>query len=70
MQQPGQGIAGVAGDPMGVGSNSIPYTIPVENINGQAITLAMKHQDKRDQRAVYAGAGFILILSALVGSFQ
>ncbi len=34
---------------MGVGSNPIPYTMPaVENINGQAITLAMKHKDRRD----------------------
>ena len=30
---------------MGVGSKSIPYTMPaVENINGQAITLASKHK--------------------------
>jgi nitrate/nitrite transport system substrate-binding protein len=36
---------------MGVGSNPIPYTMPaVENINGQAITLAMKHKDKRDPK--------------------
>jgi nitrate/nitrite transport system substrate-binding protein len=34
---------------MGVGSNPIPWTMPaVENINGQAITLAMKHKDKRN----------------------
>src|SRR6476619_5498023 len=32
---------------LGAGSNSIPYTMPaVENINGQAITLAVKHKDK------------------------
>ncbi|MCZ8182535.1 MAG: CmpA/NrtA family ABC transporter substrate-binding protein [Beijerinckiaceae bacterium] len=37
---------------MGVGSNAIPYTMPaVENINGQAITLAMKHKDKRDPKS-------------------
>jgi len=36
---------------MGVGSNAIPYTMPaVENINGQAITLAIKHKDKRDPK--------------------
>ena len=36
---------------MGVGSNAIPWTMAaVENINGQAITLAMKHKDKRDPR--------------------
>jgi len=37
---------------LGAGSNAIPYTMPaVENINGQAITLAVKHKDKRDPRA-------------------
>jgi nitrate/nitrite transport system substrate-binding protein len=36
---------------MGVGSNPVPYTVPaIENINGQAITLAMKHKDKRDPK--------------------
>jgi nitrate/nitrite transport system substrate-binding protein len=36
---------------LGAGSNPIPYTMPaVENINGQAITLALKHKDKRDPR--------------------
>ena len=36
---------------LGVGSKPIPYTMPaVENINGQAITLAMKHKDKRDPK--------------------
>ncbi len=36
---------------MGVGSNAVPYTVPaIENINGQAITLAMKHKDKRDPK--------------------
>ncbi|MGZ8210112.1 MAG: CmpA/NrtA family ABC transporter substrate-binding protein [Burkholderiales bacterium] len=36
---------------LGVGAKSIPYTMPaVENINGQAITLAMRHKDKRDPR--------------------
>src|SRR5215471_11614059 len=33
------------------GSNPIPYTMPaVENINGQAITLATKHKDKNDPK--------------------
>lgn len=37
---------------MGAGSNPIPYTMPaVENINGQAITLSMKHKDKRDPKS-------------------
>jgi nitrate/nitrite transport system substrate-binding protein len=37
---------------LGVGSQPIPYTMPaVENINGQAITLAVKHKDKRDPKA-------------------
>lgn len=36
---------------LGVGSNPVPYTMPaVENINGQAITLAIKHKDKRDPK--------------------
>jgi nitrate/nitrite transport system substrate-binding protein len=36
---------------MGAGSNPLPYTMPaVENINGQAITLAVKHKDKRDPK--------------------
>ena len=36
---------------MGAGSNPVPYTMPaVENINGQAITLALKHKDKRDPK--------------------
>jgi nitrate/nitrite transport system substrate-binding protein len=36
---------------MGAGSNAIPYTMPaVENINGQAITLSLKHKDKRDPK--------------------
>jgi nitrate/nitrite transport system substrate-binding protein len=36
---------------LGVGSNPIPWTIPaIENINGQAITLALKHKDKRDPK--------------------
>lgn len=36
---------------MGAGSNPIPYTMPaVENINGQAITLALRHKDKRDPK--------------------
>jgi nitrate/nitrite transport system substrate-binding protein len=37
---------------LGVGSNPIPFTAPaIENINGQAITLAMKHKDKRDPKS-------------------
>src|SRR3954467_14728297 len=37
---------------MGAGSNPIPYTAPaIENINGQAITLAIKHKDKRDPKS-------------------
>jgi nitrate/nitrite transport system substrate-binding protein len=36
---------------LGVGSNAIPYTAPaIENINGQAITLAIKHKDKRSPK--------------------
>ena len=36
---------------LGVGSNPIPYTMPaVENINGQAITLSIKHKDKNDPK--------------------
>jgi nitrate/nitrite transport system substrate-binding protein len=36
---------------LGAGSNPIDYTMPaVENINGQAITLALKHKDKRDPK--------------------
>lgn len=36
---------------LGVGSNPIPWTMPaVENINGQAITLSVKHKDKRDPK--------------------
>jgi nitrate/nitrite transport system substrate-binding protein len=37
---------------LGIGSNPIPYTAPaIENINGQAITLAVKHKDKRDPKS-------------------
>lgn len=36
---------------IGAGSRPIPYTMPaVENINGQAITLAMKHKERRDPK--------------------
>jgi nitrate/nitrite transport system substrate-binding protein len=36
---------------LGAGSNPIPYTVPaIENINGQAITLSVKHKDKRDPK--------------------
>ena len=34
---------------MGVGATATPFTVPaIENINGQAIVLAMKHKDNRD----------------------
>src|SRR5688572_20624063 len=37
---------------MGVGSNAVPYAVPaIENINGQAITLSVKHKDKRDPKS-------------------
>ncbi len=37
---------------LGSGSNAIPYTMPaVENINGQAITLSVKHKDKLDPKS-------------------
>src|SRR5712664_2533941 len=36
---------------LGVGSAATPWTMPaIENINGQAITLAVKHKDKRDPK--------------------
>lgn len=36
---------------LGLGSTSVPYAVPaIENINGQAITLAMKHKDTRDPK--------------------
>ncbi len=36
---------------LGVGSNPVPYGVPaIENINGQAITLALKHKDNRDPK--------------------
>src|SRR5712691_5064271 len=36
---------------LGAGSNPIPYTMPaVENINGQAITLAVKHKGRNDPK--------------------
>jgi nitrate/nitrite transport system substrate-binding protein len=36
---------------MGAGSNAAPMVMPVmENINGNAITLAMKHKDNRDPK--------------------
>ncbi|NEU10802.1 ABC transporter substrate-binding protein [Methylobacterium sp. BTF04] len=36
---------------LGLGSTPTPYTMPaVENVNGQAITLAMKHKDRRDPK--------------------
>jgi nitrate/nitrite transport system substrate-binding protein len=37
---------------LGAGANAVPYTMPaVENINGQAITLAMKHKERRDPKS-------------------
>ena len=34
---------------LGVGANPTPFTVPaIENINGQAIVLAMKHKDNRN----------------------
>ncbi len=36
---------------MGLGSNPLPMRVAtIQNINGQAITLAMKHKDKRDPK--------------------
>src|SRR5690606_17902805 len=36
---------------LGAGSTAEPYLMPaVENINGQAITLHVKHKDKRDPK--------------------
>ena len=36
---------------LGLGSTPIPFAVPaIENINGQAITLAMKHKDKRNPK--------------------
>lgn len=36
---------------IGAGSNPVPWTVPaIENINGQAITLATKHKDRRDPK--------------------
>src|SRR3954454_11515574 len=36
---------------LGAGASAVPYTMPaVENINGQAITLAVKHKDRNDPK--------------------
>src|SRR6187402_321579 len=36
---------------LGLGANAVPFTVPaIENINGQGITLAMKHKDRRDPK--------------------
>jgi nitrate/nitrite transport system substrate-binding protein len=36
---------------LGLGSQPIPFTVPaIENINGQGITLAIRHKDKRDPK--------------------
>ena len=38
---------------VGAGSSATPWTMPaVENINGQAIVLAMKHKDKMDPKNI------------------
>ncbi|ACA19148.1 ABC transporter nitrate-binding protein [Methylobacterium sp. 4-46] len=37
---------------LGIGSTPQPYTMPaVENVNGQAITLSVKHKDRRDPKS-------------------
>jgi nitrate/nitrite transport system substrate-binding protein len=37
---------------LGLGSQPIPFTVPaIENINGQGITLANKHKDRRDPKS-------------------
>jgi nitrate/nitrite transport system substrate-binding protein len=37
---------------LGAGATAVPYTMPaVENINGQAITLAIKHKERRDPKS-------------------
>src|ERR1700730_4885439 len=37
---------------LGLGSQPIPFTVPaIENINGQGITLAGKHKDRRDPKS-------------------
>jgi len=44
---------------MGAGSTAVPWTMPaVENINGQAITLATKHLDKNDDPSKWKGFKF------------
>jgi nitrate/nitrite transport system substrate-binding protein len=36
---------------LGLGSQPIPFAVPaIENVNGQGITLAIRHKDKRDPR--------------------
>jgi nitrate/nitrite transport system substrate-binding protein len=36
---------------LGLGSQPLPFTVPaIENINGQGITLAIKHKEKRDPK--------------------
>jgi nitrate/nitrite transport system substrate-binding protein len=37
---------------LGLGSQAIPFAVPaIENINGQGITLAVKHKDRRDPKS-------------------
>jgi hypothetical protein len=46
-----QGAGKIEKPNLKVGFIPIPYTTPaIENINGQAITLAIKHKDKRDPK--------------------
>src|SRR5450432_1253013 len=36
---------------LGAGSTAVPFSVPaIENINGQAITLSLKHKDNRDPK--------------------
>jgi nitrate/nitrite transport system substrate-binding protein len=36
---------------LGLGSTAVPFAVPaIENVNGQAITLSIKHKDKRDPK--------------------
>lgn len=37
---------------LGIGSNPVPFAVAaIENVNGQAITLSMKHKDKTDPKS-------------------
>jgi nitrate/nitrite transport system substrate-binding protein len=51
---------------LGAGAAPQPWTVPaIENINGQAITLSLKHKDKRDPKQ-WKGLKFTAIL--LIGA--